>query len=144
MQIRSATKRLGRPAAAFRPSWAWSSAFQRQLEPPLRCADAHRRRGGDPHRPRRYRPDGKTPVFHDLRLAEPASYHQLGIEPGGPGSGNPAARLVLEGAVGISWQIHPGVGIDLRWAETRNRSTSDVSRYDVGVGGLTLRIALQF
>ena len=50
----------------------------------------------------------------------------------------------LEGAVGISWQVRPRVGIDLRWAQTRNWSTSDVSRYDAGVGGLTLRTAFQF
>lgn len=50
----------------------------------------------------------------------------------------------LEGAVGLSWQVHPNVGVEMRVSHSRNWSTADISRYRATTGGAVMRLAVRF
>lgn len=50
----------------------------------------------------------------------------------------------LEGAVALSWQIHPNIGLETRISHARNWSTADISRYRVTTAAAVIRAVLRF
>lgn len=50
----------------------------------------------------------------------------------------------LEGSVGAQWRLAPGKDVSVQYSYTRNRSTSDVNAYRVGLGTIGLFFRARF
>ena len=58
--------------------------------------------------------------------------------------GTPRRDRLLEGSLGLSYALTRRASLEVRWTQSRNWSSSDVNRWQGGVGSLGIRTALRF